>query len=237
MPLNLSSVQNSDELLSALKKVDISVPGRINCRTTDHTETWTICRLLSTLAKNEYLSFPLSVVHRDRPDVLIQLESSMIGVEITEATSQQYAEYCALAEREFPNIFLDPSHFRWGAPKLTVEQMRELLQQSKLTGEGWEGDQPEKEWAEFILSAVHSKLKKLAHPNFTKFKKNWLAIYDNLPLPYINLGKAVTFLRPLIQDCWSRMPCFDTLFIEHGPVILHITARDSEHLVLKDLWE
>jgi hypothetical protein len=98
----------------------------------------------------------------------------MIGVEITEAISQQYAAYCALAEREFPDVFLDPGHFRWGASDLTVEQMRELLRQSQLTSDGWEGDRPEQEWAEFILSAVHSKLQKIANPEFTKFDQNWL---------------------------------------------------------------
>ena len=237
MPLNFRSIQNYNELLLELKQVDISVPGRINGRKTDHTETYTICRLLATLAETDCLTYPLSVSHQDRPDILIQLENSMIGVEITEAISQQYAEYCALAEREFPDVFLEPAHFRWGSPKLTVKQMRKLLRQSQLNSGGWEGNRPEQEWAEFILSAIQMKLQKLAHPDFTKFEKNWLSIYDNLPLPHINLEKALTFLRPLIQNCWYCSPGFDKFFIEHGPVIAQITERSSEHLVLKDLWE
>ena len=237
MPLNITSVLNSTELFTTLRGVDIFVPGRTDGRTTDHAEMWTIARLLSTLAKVERLAFPLSVTHQDRPDILVQPGNAKIGVEITEAISKEYAAYCALAEREFPDVFLEPAHFRWDEPSLTAEQMRNLLRQSQLTSPGWMGDRPEQEWALFIQSVVDAKLAKLAHADFTKFDQNWLAIYDNLPLPNIHLGKAITFLRPLLRDRWLRKPGFDVLFVEHGPVIARITAEDSEHLALHDLWK
>ena len=160
-----------------------------------------------------------------------------IGVEITEAISQQYAAYCALAEREFPGVFLEPAHFRWDSPDRTVEEVRTLLRQTQLTSDGWAGDHPEREWALFMQSAVSTKLEKLAHPDFMKCEQNWLSIYDNLPMPNIFLADAIGFLRPLLEDCWSRTPGFDTLFIEHGPVIARITSRGSDHLILKDLWK
>jgi len=237
MPLNISSAPNSNDLFAALRCVDISVPARIDGRTTDHTETWTIARLLSTLAKADRLAFPLSVIHRDRPDSLVESGDAKIGVEITEAISQQYASYCALAEREFPDVFLEPAHFRWGAPSMTVEQMRTLLRQSQLSSAGWAGDRPEQEWALFIQGVVDTKLAKLGRADYAKFDQNWLAVYDNLPLPNIHLAKAITFLRPLLQDRWYQTPSFDVLFIEHGPVVARITAEDSEHLILNDLWE
>ena len=236
MPIDIQAVSGSEELCAALQRVDISVPARTEGRATHHTETWTICRLLSTLANAKGLSYPLSVNHRDKPDFLINTGNIRIGVEITEAISAQYAAYCALAEREFPDVFLEPAHFRWGAPNLTVEEMRQMLRQSQLTSDGWAGDRPEQEWALFIQSVVDTKLAKLAQLDFAKFDRNWLSIYDNLPLPNVHLGKAIAFLRPLVQDRWSRTPSFDTLFVEHGPVIANFTASGSEHLVLNDLW-
>ena len=237
MPLDITPIPNSAGLFAALRQVDISVPARIDGRHTHHTETWTICRLIATLAKADLLDFPVSVTHRDRPDFLIQTGSAKLGVEVTEAISEQYAAYCALGEREFPEVFLEPAHFRWGGPKLTVEQMRELLCQSQLTSDGWSGDRPEQEWAFFIQSVVETKLAKLARPDFVKFDQNWLSVYDNLPLPHIHLGKAITFLRPLLQDSWPRIPTFDTLFVERGPVVARISAKGSDHLLLNDLWE
>lgn len=237
MPVDILTALNPDDLFAALQKIDISVPARTDGRTTDHAETWTISRLLSTLTKCSLLEFPLSVTHRDRPDCLIQSKDREIGVEITEAISQQYAAYCALAEREFPDVFLEPAHFRRGAPAMTVDDMRSLLRQSQLSSEGWEGDRPEQEWALFIQGVVDTKLAKLARPDFAKYGRNWLAIYDNLPLPNINLSTAIAYLLPLLRDRWSRKPSFDTLFIEHGPVVARINASGSEHLALNDLWK
>jgi hypothetical protein len=84
---------------------------------------------------------------------------------------------------------------------------------------------------------VDTKLRKLARADFRKFDQNWLSIYDNLPMPNINLAEAIGLLRPLLEDRWSGTSFFDTLFVEHGPVIARVTAKGSQHLVLKDLWE
>jgi hypothetical protein len=237
MTVQIPRTTTPEELLAALKRIDLGVPARTNGRTTQHTETWTICRLLSTLAITSRLAFPVSVIHRDRPDFLLQTPDAEVGIEVTEAISQQYAAYCALAERKFPDGFLEPAHSRWGAPALTTDQMRKLLRQPKLTSDGWAGDRAEKEWALFIQSVVDAKLDKLAHPDFKKFNQTWLSVYDNLPLPHIHLGKAIAQLQPLLQDRWSRVPAFEALYVEHGPVIAEITPRGSEHLVLHDLWE
>ncbi len=235
MAVHIPSTSTPDALFALLRGIDLSVPGRTKGRKTHHTETWTISHLLSTLAAADLLIFPVSVTPRDRPDFLIEAGGKTIGVEITEAISQQYAAYCALGEREFPGALLELAHFRWDSPDRAVEEMRALLRQTKLTSDGWVGDRPESEWALFIQSVVDNKLLKLAKPEFGKFENNWLSIYDNLPMPNIHLAKAIGFLRPLLEDRWARVPGFDTVFIEHGPVIAHITAQGSDHLLLKDL--
>lgn len=236
MPLNIPSATSPNDLFTKLAGIDISVPGRIDGRNTEHTETWTIARLLSTLAESGNLDFPVSLTHRDRPDFLVKSGSAEVGVEVTEAISKQYAAYCALAEREFPDVFLEPSYFCWDAPSLTTEQMRELLRQSQMTADGWVGERPEQEWALFIQSVVDNKIAKLRHTDFAKYSENWLAIYDNLPLPNIHLTKAIGFLSPLLQERWPRKPCFDVIFVEHGPVIARITLHGTNCMVLNDLW-
>lgn len=237
MSLNLAVQATEEELLLALRAVDISVPARTEHRTTRHTETWAICRLLSTLAAAGRLSYPVALTHRDRADFLLERQNATVGIEVTEAIPEHYAAYCALAEREFPEMVLEPAHFRWGARRLAVHEMRDLLRQNQLTSPGWVGDRPEQEWAQFIKGVLVAKLEKLARPEFRRFDRNWLSVYDNLPLPSINLAKAVAYLQPLLEDLWSHTPGFDTLFVEHGPVIAEITAHSSTHLVLNDLWD
>ena len=114
--------------------------------------------------------------------------------------------------------------------------MREILRQTQLSGEPWVGDRPEREWALFIASVVDAKLKKMAKRGFQIYRRNTLAIYDNLPLPNVHLGKAIALLRPMIANRWAMVPSFDKLYIEHGPVIAELSATGSRHLELNDLW-
>jgi hypothetical protein len=238
MAFNTDGVVSSDAaLLAALGRTDISVPARIDGRTTDHTETWTICRLLATLANSGKLSYPLSVLHRDRPDFAVTQADATTGIEVTEAVSRQYAAYCALAEREFPEVFLQPAHFRWGAPEMSLKEMRSLLGRSKLTGKAWVGDSAEREWAAYMESVISSKLLKLTKPGYAVFPVMWLAIYDNLPMPNLDLRLALSHLAQLLPPHWASHPSFQTIYIEHGPVVAEIRVAGSNHLSLKDLWQ
>lgn len=236
MPVNFSSVKNKSDLFGILQSIDITVPPRTEGRTTEHVETWAICRLLATLANSNFINYPISVSHLDRPDFQVQFGNAKVGIELTEAVSEQYAAYSALAEREFSDVFLEPGHFRWGSPNLTIDEMRTLLRQDQLSAQPWIGDRAEQEWALYIQSVIASKLTKLAKPGFCQLPENWLCIYDNLPLCHINLEKAISILRPALADWWSRNPSFSTIYIEHGPVIAVLSHSTVCHLVLYDLW-
>lgn len=233
---NISTATTKNDLISSLRCFDITVPLRTEGRTTHHAERWSICRLISTLAENEYLSYPASLTHRDRPDFLLECNETKIGIEATEAISEQYASYVALAEREFPDSFLELGHFRWGSPKLSTEKMRELLRQEHLTSPPWVGDRPEREWALYFQSVIEVKLLKLAKPGFEKFHENWLDIYDNLGLPQIHLEKAIGFLIPELERVWTSTPGFHAIYIEHQSIIVKITPNETIYLVLHDLW-
>src|SRR4029077_17901478 len=111
---DISPALDSGTLRNALRAIDITVPLRTEGRKTAHTEQWVICRLLSTLDRHGRVGFPVSVIHRDRPDFLVMQSAIQVGVEATEAISEEYAAFSALAEREFPDVLLDPGHFRWG---------------------------------------------------------------------------------------------------------------------------
>lgn len=232
----IARASNTESLCSQLGAIDITVPLRTEGRKTAHAERWTICRLLSTLSISGKLAFPVSVWHRDKPDFLLDLSSSQVGVEATEAISEQYAAFSALAEREFPDALLEPGHFRWGEPDKSVEEMRDILRRGQLSAPPWAGDRPEEEWALYMESIVRTKLAKLALPEFAKFDENWLAIYNNLPIPNVHLKKASQLLLPRIADVWKEGPTFTRIYVEHGQVILEIRESGTAHLVLNDLW-
>lgn len=236
MQINLKAVKDQSSLLKILSGTDLSVPARINGRKTEHTEKWSICRLLSTLADHDRLEYPLNLIHRDRPDFLLNSGTQSIGIEITEAVSKEFAAYCALAEREYPDVFIDPGLFRWGAPPRSAQEMRELLGKGRLVSNGWDGESAEEEWAQYIDSIIQKKLEDTTKEGYEIFPKRFLAIYDNLPLPYVYLEKAA---NKLIEKCgynWEHENHFESIFVEHGPVILEVKQNETNYHGLKDLW-
>ena len=225
-----------EDLLTQLARLDISVDLRTEGRTTQQTERATIGHLLSTLATNDSLEFPLTVEHADRPDFILYEGSTRTGIEVVEAVPEDFAAYAALAEREFPNAPLDLGLFRPGAPKLSLEEMRRVLHRGSLTSEPWCGDEPERAWGDFIADAIARKVKKLSNPEFKRFDRDWLAVYDNLPYPMVNLARALPMLSTKLDELLNNSEGFDQVLIEHGPVIVRIAPEGIEHLVIADVW-
>lgn len=233
---DIALVADSALLRQTLQTIDITVPLRTEGRKTFDAERWVICRLLSTLNQHQRLVFPLSLAHRDKPDFLVTQSSFQVGVEATEAISKQYAAFSAIAEREFPGVPREPSHFKWGSPRKTAEEMREILRQGRLTGRPWMGDRPEREWALYMESIVRDKVEKLKQVDYVKFAETWLAIYDNLALPDVDLQRAVGRLRPLIADAWSQLPTFQRIYIEHDRFMVELNQGSAKYLVIENLW-
>jgi hypothetical protein len=231
MLIMIDQANNAHELAASLRQIDTTVPRRVDGRNRPirTTEVWSICHLLAALAKTKLLAYPFSLWHRERPDFQLQDGNVTIGVEVTEATTEQFAAYCSAVEKAGTGI-LEPAHFGVGAAKLSSAQFDSLLQETELTSDGWSGDSPEREWAQGIQSSVEKKLGTINHSTFQKFEKNWLAIYDNLPLPSIDVGKAVSYLRPRLDATWLCSPCFDVVFVETGSIIVRLTATSAEQL-------
>ena len=104
---------SQSELISILSEIDINVPLRTKGRTTDHCENFSICLLLATLAESKSLSFPLRLEHKDKPDFRLFYGKNSIGIEVTEAIPEELASAEALAEKEFPEKFLDLGYYKW----------------------------------------------------------------------------------------------------------------------------
>jgi hypothetical protein len=143
------TANNSAELILALTSIDISVPPRNEGRTSEHCERWSICRWLSTINALKEIDFPLRVTKREKPDFQVCAGARVWGVEVTEAVPTDFARASALAARETPDALIDISLFKYGETK-TLEEIKNILNQKKLTGEGWAGDSAERELANTV---------------------------------------------------------------------------------------
>lgn len=230
---SLTSIADRETLLTRLAEIDISVPPRGPARTAAHRERWTICRLLATLADNGELEYPLSLEKRERPDFKLTLGRMTVGVEITEATSQQFEKARTLAD----GPFFYPSHFRPGGRNFSKDELRGLVGADAPAGPGWGAKGAEKDWVNFISKALQRKLSKLSDEGFDKFDRNWLSIYDNSPKPMrMDYEIALEFLGQNVAAHFGKDVHFDNIIIESREFIFLINSEVSKSFNICDLW-
>lgn len=228
--------ENNTELFTVLKNIDISVPPRTEGRTTEHCETWTICRLLATLVGNSRLVFPIQLIKRERPDFLLFTGDRCIGIEVTEAINEEYAKATTLPEADNDNFVIDPSLFKWDTPRRKLPELRRVVSCTKLTGPGWDGNTVEREYADAIFDVLTVKTEKLRGEKFERFGENWLAVYCNITLPILRLDEASSLFMEKVYAYWSENG-FSEVFVEKGDTIVSYSRYQTEVMRLEDLWK
>ncbi len=228
------SAHSRDALLSSLSGIDISVPPRGTNRTTAHTERWSICRLLSTLAWENKLDYPCVGHKSERPDYVFRLGVQDVGVEITEAVKEDLARTEVLPVAN-PSSVIDTSLFKWRDRRKTLDELRQIAKKIKLTGPGWAGDEPYQEFADAISETVENKTRKLNEDTFSRFDKDWLLIYENLTLPGVDRNQAAEYLTYSLNNYWGSN-AFHRIFVESGEFIIELTHERLAMHRICDLW-
>jgi hypothetical protein len=126
------------EFQRKLAQLDISVPRRSEGRKTHHAERYGIAHLLATLPQTR-LSFPLVLVHGDRPDFVLEMRSGNIGIEHSEAVPENEARAQIIREREHSPETHFLSHAAPDEPRKTAAQLRQEFLADH-PGSGWTGD-------------------------------------------------------------------------------------------------
>lgn len=240
----LVSAPSKGDLLSRLREVDISVPGRECARSHEQKERWVICRLLSSLAHAGCLTYPLGVetATPPNPDFLVSIDEMRIGVEVTEATSPQWSQFLDYVARapDKPAL-IEPASFRPGAWKRArnraerIEMMGAEANKGRLTSPGWSGNEAEQDWAGYIADAANRKLQS-THKYRANCHKLWLAVYENAPLPYTSYDQALELLRPKLTNFWRAELGFDTLYIDGGESIVCVERDAHKIIAVNNLW-
>ncbi|NYE22089.1 hypothetical protein [Pigmentiphaga litoralis] len=219
------------QLKARLAELDIDVPLRSEGRRNHHAERYCIAHLLATLPV-EQLSFPLNLTHSDKPDFLLAMPDTDVGIEHTEAVPENIARADFLREKEGlgPDVYFTP-HVLPGEHRKTADELRREIEADE-AGSGWCGDSPEREWAAAMADHVKEKMPKATADGFVRYPSNWLIVYDNRPLPAIDYSKAATYLAPLLAEM-GAFSVFDTIFVHDdshmcelgGTPIIHALAK------------
>jgi len=200
----------AEQLRAEIGHLDINVPERSAGRRSHHTERYCIAHLLATLPTSR-LSFPLTLTHGDKPDFVLSLPSGSIGIEHTEAIPENVARAQFLREKGTGADMYFTPHATPSESRKTAAELRQEIEADEY-GDGWVGDSAEREWAAAIAYSVKEKLPKVSADGFVRFPENWLLVYDNWPLPHVNIAKAAVFLDSLLRECYA-FNVFDAVFV------------------------
>jgi hypothetical protein len=229
------SAPTREDLLTTLRKTDISVPLQTEGRQKFHRERWSVCRWLSTFAQTPHCAYPLKVTHRDKPDFLIEMPGNEIGAECTDAIQKDYRHVLSIVERQDDDTGIDRTLFKWGQTKSQDEKYA-IAAQKKPRGPGWEGDFPEKEWAQAMTDRVNKKTTDLRAKEFVKYMENILLVYDDLRLPKERQELAAGYFTSKLTDYWSSGLVYDSIFVETGKVIFEFHSSGLQKMHVNDLW-
>ena len=241
MDNSLFSAESPEELLSLLQKNNISHPPVEVGATKEQIERCVCFRFLSTYVNESRLTFPLKLVHADRPDFRLIMNSRTIGVECTQALSEQFARALSLRQQYCPDIWIDLSDFRWSCPDRTSEDILALLKKNRLTGEPWHGDTVDHEWALAMKACIDVKTDRLNAEGFLRYDDNWLLIDDDfIPQSIVDPEKSLSYLMPEIRkyfasECNSRAK-FNEIAIRHREDLARVTQTTFDVKPINDLW-
>lgn len=232
------TASSKTDFLFILKQQNINVPSRTEGRTSQHCERFGGFRLLATWANADYLTYPIKLVHRDKPDFFLLHGEIEVGIEFTEAVSEKDAAIDALAEKMGKQAFLfvDMFDFDKRKAKLTESEMKEIIKNPPSGGPGCGDDGFEREWVKWMFARVNKKTNDFNKPEFEKFNKNLLLIYDNSPTFLINIGTAMKYLMPKLDDYWFKNNRFDKVLIETGNQIIQIHPSSWSIQPIFDIW-
>lgn len=237
MPLLNLTAKTSSALLDMLREIDIKVPAITNGRTDKHRERYLMARFLATVAKEQILLYPFTVKHQDKPDFVLQLDSSSVGVECVEAVPQEWYEVQAIRERKYPSAISFGQRFEVGK-RLLDKRQREDLASGNSAGIPWMGNSAEIEWAEAIAYFMLAKTKKLHSGNYASHKNMWLLMQDEWRVPVHSeedIREAATLCLSLVQN-QQLQSCFSKVFICSGKWLLSFTSNDFSMSPIVDLW-
>jgi hypothetical protein len=225
---------SKSQLLNILRKTYTSITGRTEGRNKKHTERYSIAYLLSTLAKNDLITYPIRLIHRERPDFLLFMNDKKIGIEHTEAISQNEAHRRYLrqigCEQKTILIFHTKPDERKKNRKELEEEMRNYD-----GGDGF-GDMRRQDWADAMFYTLGKKISIFKKEGFEKFDENWLIIYDNWQIPCINLEEVSPFLMDLIckNDALKE---FSRVFVKRYRQICEFSTAGFTIHEINDLWK
>ncbi len=178
-------------------------------------ELFCLRRYLATLAANRRCGYPIAVEMGESPDFIISSRGERTGLEVTEATTQDFQKFLTRFERE-----------------------RDL---EASLDDGLIGDIPEREWVDAVISAIDAKVEKIKI--YRPARKHDILIYSNHPRDFVRgfngRHPEYQWLAQRTKECATRWrsaePRFGIVSIIDGQTVLYDLAGECIEWKMVDL--
>ena len=176
---------------SFLKNLQINIKHRKEGRNQFSLELWVLKHYLPKII--DEIDFPVKIYKSEKPDFIIEMLESKIGIEVTEATSEYYQKLLTEFSKK-PNHVMQANKIRYGKT-YTNEELNSFIQNKSLplSGYGVNGYRYEIEASCWIFDAANKKI-----PKIKKCNKNYpirIVIYDNTPTQSLIIDVLSEYLR------------------------------------------
>ena len=229
---------SSMELLEKLARLDITVSGMKDGRTTHRRERYMMARMLATLAPMDALEFPLRVEHREKPDFAVYGRTRAFGVECVQATHPEWKAIQAIRDRDFPDALISVPMLRPGHRSFSTKERVEIARGDR-RGPPWVGSMPQKQWAEGLAHFIEEKTKKLRKGNYSDFTNTWLLVQDEWPAPVHDSDdyvEAASLCVNCISSC-TLAPCFSRILVANHRWLISLFPGAPFVEPMNHLWQ
>ncbi len=199
----------------------MKVPLRGCGREKAHKESWVAERALSALIAANVLDPSTRIELRDEsnksPDRLFCAPDKTIGVEITEAVSQAYADADEYRNKNSPDSLIDLSEFQDGGRGESADPAEMLRHpDSKDRSPGWHGHSVERQLRSLAEARLADKRRKLGH--YDRYDEDWLVIYASAPGPCLDRQGTVRLIG--LPETRSSDDEFHRVFLLVGDMLV-----------------
>ena len=161
---------DADSLRGRLAKIDRSVSGRAEERSSNHHERYALTLFLRSLLIEDRLRFPIKITKREKPDFQWEEAGEVRGLEIVNGGSESHHKALSELAKSPPGsaLFAGDTKPRGKGEHFAEPMVRPLA-----------GDEPERRWTEEILARVQEKTDLLQSYDPDLRTRCDLLIYDN----------------------------------------------------------
>ena len=211
-----------------LRRLNVVVPDRADGRTKEHTERYSLARLLASVP--DELSYPLMIVHDDRPDFVIASLENRIGIEHTEIVPENVARSSFLRSKGLGSDVYFTPRAKYGEGRKTAQELKDDILSDK-PGGGWHGNGPERETADAIVGFALGKTSSAQKEGYRTFDQNWLLMYNNWPGPAVRLYESASLAhaRLLAGGAFNE---FDRIYVLGSRTLVEMTAAGVKEIEL-----